>query len=484
MKRIAIIGGGISGLSAAFALEQQRRAGVPLEYVVFESSPRLGGVMVTDSADGCLIEAGPDSFLTEKPWAIDLCRQIGLGDQLIGSNDQQRKTYILVKGQLVAMPDGLMFMVPTKILPTVFSPLFSLATKLRMAREWFHPPRKSEQDETVAAMVERHYGPEMVDRLAGPLLLGIYGGEASALSVRAVLPRFAEMESQYGSLGRAMLAARSKMSAGHVHRAAPLFTSLKAGMQQMIDALVARLSPSSLVRNAPVTVLSRAGERWTLSVGDRSQQSDAVILAVAAGSAAALLHSCSPQLARELAGINYTSSVTVALGYDQNVRSSLPPGFGFLVPRSEGKQMLAATFVHNKFPHRAPDDRALIRCFLGGLRNDQVLELSDDDILHTVREELRDIIGIAADPLFARVYKWKRAMAQYGVGHLERLQHIEGIRQQLPGLALAGNAYRGIGVPDCVRSGSGAAAQVLNALGLQPAHTTEKVSQPIHPLPA
>jgi protoporphyrinogen/coproporphyrinogen III oxidase len=479
MKRIAIVGGGISGLSAAFALEQQRRAGTPVEYIVFESSSRLAGVMMTDRVDRCLIEAGPDSFLTEKPWAINLCRQIGLTDQLIGSNDRERKTYILVNGKLVVMPDGLMFMVPTKIVSTVFSPLFSLGTKLRMAREWFHPPHKAEHDETVAAMVERHYGREMVDRLADPLLSGVYGGEASTLSVRAVLPRFAEMEAKYGSLGRAMLAARSRSAGASKGLAPPLFTSLKAGMQQMIDALVARLSPSSLINNTQVTEIMRGSERWTVWFSERSDHFDAVILAVPAGAATALLQRCSPPLAQELSAVNYTSSVTVTLGYGQKVRSSLPPGFGFLVPRSEGKQTLAATFVHNKFPHRAPEDRALIRCFLGGARNEQVLELSDDQILRTVLDELRQILSVTADPLFARVYKWKSAMAQYGVGHLERLQRIERLCQRLPGLALAGNAYRGIGVPDCVRSGSDAAAQVLNSLGLQAAPTSAKIAQPV-----
>jgi oxygen-dependent protoporphyrinogen oxidase len=206
MKRIAIIGGGISGLSAAFTLEEKRRAGAQVDYVVLEAAERFGGVLVTEHVDGCLVEAGPDSFLTEKPWASDLCRQVGLGDQLIGSNDADRKTYIVVNRKLVVMPDGLMFMVPTKIMPTVMSPLFSVGTKLRMAREWFHPPRKADADETVAALVERHYGSEMVDRLADPLLSGVYGGEASQLSVRAVLPRFADMEAKHGSLGRAMLA--------------------------------------------------------------------------------------------------------------------------------------------------------------------------------------------------------------------------------------------------------------------------------------
>ena len=231
MKRIAIIGGGISGLSAAFAVEEARSAGVSLEYVLFESSPRLGGVLRTERVDGCLIEAGPDSFLTEKPWAAALCRQLGLGDQLIGSNDAERKTYILAKGRLVPLPDGLMFMVPTKIAPTVLSPLFSWSTKIRMAREWFHQRQEAPEDESVASLVRRHYGKEMVDRVADPLLSGVYGGEASELSVRAVLPRFVQMEAKHGSLGRAMLTARNT-AAKSVAR--PLFTSLKGGIQQLV----------------------------------------------------------------------------------------------------------------------------------------------------------------------------------------------------------------------------------------------------------
>src|ERR1700722_16073842 len=245
MKRIAIIGGGISGLSAAFALEKRRQAGASLDYVLFESGARLGGVLVSERVDDCLVEAGPDSFLTEKPWASDLCREVGLGDQLIGSNDAERKTYILVNGKLVLIPDGLVSMVPTKIMPTVLSSLFSTRTKLRMAREWFHPPRKAQADETVAAFVERHYGSEMVDRLADPLLSGVYGGEAAQLSVRAVLPRFVEMERMHGSLGRGMLAARKKMRSWK-NSAPPIFTSLKNGMQTLADAIVAQLTPTSL----------------------------------------------------------------------------------------------------------------------------------------------------------------------------------------------------------------------------------------------
>ena len=462
MTRIAIIGGGISGLSAAFALEEYRRGGVALEYVLYESSARFGGVLLTERVDGCLIEAGPDSFLSEKPWAAELCRKLGLGDQIIGSNDSERKTYIVVKGQLVPMPDGLMFMVPTRILPAVFSPLFSFGAKVRMAREWFHRRHEREADETVAALVERHYGAEMVERLVDPLLSGVYGGEAQ-LSVRAVLPRFAEMEATYGSLGRGMVAARKRTAEVS---AKPLFTSLKNGMEQMVKAIVASLPAASLHANSPVQSLELQNGSWRLGRVSGSQDFDAVIIAVPAQAAASLLELASGDIASELRGIHYSSSVTVALGYDGKVRQSLPPGVGFLVPHSEGKRMLAATFVHNKFSHRAPEDRALVRCFLGGTRDEHVIQLSDGEMLRIVRQELGQIIGLTAEPRFARVYKWKGAMAQYRVGHLDRLKRIERLRQQLPGLALAGNAYRGIGVPDCVRSGKEAAEQVLTTLGL------------------
>jgi oxygen-dependent protoporphyrinogen oxidase len=467
MKRIAIIGGGISGLSAAFALEQRRSAGTPLEYVLFESSARLGGVLLTECLDDCRVEAGPDSFLTEKPWAADLCRQLGLSDQLIGSNDGERRTYIASEGRLVPMPDGLMFMVPTKILPTVFSPLFPFSTKLRMAREWFFKPRRG-PDETVASFVERHYGAKMVERLVDPLLAGVYGGAASELSAPAVLPRFLEMERNYGSLTRALLAARKKTPPPEDRR--PIFTSLKGGMQQMADALAARLDSSSQRANTPVHELHQEIEGWRVLAPGESGSFDAVVIATPAPAAAALLETVCVGLASELRSIAYSSSVTVALGYGQEVRRSLPPGFGFLVPRGEGKRMLASTFVHNKFPQRAPPDRALLRCFVGGSRDPAVVDLPDAEILRIVGGELHQILGITAEPRFTRVYRWRGAMAQYAVGHLDRLERIEGLRRPLRGLSLAGNAYRGIGLPDCVRSGQEAAAQALAAVGLAQSH--------------
>jgi oxygen-dependent protoporphyrinogen oxidase len=263
-----------------------------------------------------------------------------------------------------------------------------------------------------------------------------------------------------------MLAARKKMGAGANVPARPLFTSLKDGMQQMVDALVARLDANALKTSSPVQSVIPQENAWTVSAGYQSDQFDAVIIATPTHAAAAVLQGADENLSRDLGEIKYSSSVTVTLGYDENVRRSLPPGFGFLVPRSAGHRMLAATFVHNKFPHRAPENRAIVRCFLGGARDERILESSEEEILAIVRNELRQIITLNAEPLFARVYKWKSAMAQYSVGHLERLQRIESLRQKLPGLALAGNGYNGIGVPDCVRSGAEAAGKILAEMGM------------------
>jgi oxygen-dependent protoporphyrinogen oxidase len=304
----------------------------------------------------------------------------------------------------------------------------------------------------------------MVDRLADPLLSGIYGGEAASLSLRAVLPRFHDMEDSHGSLGRAMLAARKKMSHAPPKPVQPLFTSLKNGMQQLTDAVVSRLSPTSILTSAAVQDIQPEVGGWVVSAGMKADNFDGVIIALPAPAAAQVLHVASPGLSAELAAIQYTSSITVALGYGREVRQSLPPGFGLLVPRSEGKKLLAATFVHNKFPYRAPEDRALLRCFVAGKDAEDVWQIADDQLIEIVRNELQEILGLRAAPLFARVYRWKSAMAQYSIGHLDRLDRIERLRQQLPGLALAGNAYRGIGVPDCIRSGRDAAIQLAKTL--------------------
>jgi oxygen-dependent protoporphyrinogen oxidase len=327
-----------------------------------------------------------------------------------------------------------------------------------MIREWFYRPVHAGDDSTVAEFVDRHYGREMVERLADPLLAGVYGGGADELSVRSVLPRFAEIEATHGSLGRGMIAARERQASGS---ARPLFTSLKDGMQQMVDGLLARIPASARRENIAVDTVKAESGKWLVVSSGRTEEFDAVIIATPAYVAAEMLAHGNAELAAELSGIRYSSSVTAILAFDQNVRATLPPGFGFLVPRSEGRRMLAATFVHNKFAHRAPENRALIRCFLGGTRDDAILHCSEDEILRIVQRELREILGITAEPLFNRIYKWKRAMAQYGLGHGERVERIKKLVSQKPGLTLAGNAYNGIGVPDCVRSGSEAAAEIL-----------------------
>jgi len=463
--KIAIIGGGISGLSAAYYLERVRRGGADLTYTLFESSDRLGGVMRTERVEGCLIEAGPDSFLSEKQSAAELCRELGIADQLVGSNDAHRRTYILVKGRLIEMPDGLQFMVPTKLVPTITTPLFSWGTKLRMARELFASPHTSNGDESAAAFVERHFGPEVVDRLADPLLAGVYGGSAERLSVRAVLPRFLDMEAKYGSLSRAMLAAMKKRLA---NGARPIFTSMKDGMQQLVNAVVAQLDPDAIRTGARVKAVGREGGDWIVLLQDSTAaRFDRVIVATPAYIAAGLLRSVEPHLARLLGEISYSSSVTVALGYAtagfDGRGAKREDGFGFLVPRSEHKRLLACTFVHNKFPHRAPEDRLLLRVFLGGSHDPGVLQIPDEEVLRIVRLELHQILGLTAEPRFSRIYRWERSMAQYEVGHLERVAEVERLRAALPGLALAGNAYRGIGVPDCIKSGMDAAAEMLSS---------------------
>lgn len=462
MKRIAVIGGGISGLAAAFAIEKLRGQGAAVECTIFESGDRFGGVIKTERVDDCVLEAGPDSFLSEKPWAADLCRELGLEGELIGSNDAGRITYMLVKGRLVPIPDGLMFMVPTRLAPAFFSPLFSWPTKLRILREWFYRPRAEDADSTVAQFVERHYGREMVERIADPLLAGVYGGSADELSVLSVLPRFLEMEKSRGSLGKAMVTSRKRNSAAAQSK--PLFTSLKNGMQQMIDAMLKRIPDASRRLHAEVEAVRAESGKWLVVSGGRTQEFDATIIAVPAYAAVALLGN--GELASELAGIGYSSSVTAVLGFDQTVRATLPPGFGFLVPRNENRRILAATFVHNKFPHRAAENRAVIRCFLGGTRDEGIAQAPESEIENLVRAELREILGITAQPRFVRLHKWKKAMAQYTPGHNLRLVRIRKLLAESPGLGLAGNAFSGIGVPDCVRSGSEAAAKVAADLGI------------------
>jgi len=302
----------------------------------------------------------------------------------------------------------------------------------------------------------------MVERVTDPLLAGVYGASADQLSVKSVLPRFLEMEATYGSLGKALVAARKRTSSNP--QAKPLFTSLKHGMQQLIDALLSRIPASTQQVNTPVECVQVEASKWRVASTGRSQEFDAVIIAAPAYAASRLMASM-PALAEALNAMDYSSSVTTVFGFDERVRRALPPGFGFLVPRTENRRILATTFVHHKFPHRAPPEAALIRCFLGGSRDETILESSDAEIENLCLSELKAILGIAAPPLIARVHRWKKAMPQYAPGHADRVLRINKTVSDLRGLALAGNAYGGIGVPDCIRSGSEAAAKAVADLG-------------------
>jgi oxygen-dependent protoporphyrinogen oxidase len=486
--RTAIIGGGIAGLAAAFELEQARKAGAAVEYTLFEAGDRLGGSLASEIVDGAVLERGPDSFLTEKPAAAELCRELGLADQLLPSNDAARKTYIVVKNQLVPLPDGLMFLVPTKLIPTAMTRLFSFPTKVRMGLELLLPPRPhGDADEAVATLVERHFGAEAVERLADPLLSGIYGGDATQLSARAVLPRLVEMEQEYGSLTRGMLAAHKQMRAkakaaaktngalngnGNGQASAngrpprSIFTSLRGGMQQMVDALAARLDPASVRLSTPVSGLARAEGRWRVTAGGAAEFYDAVIVASPAWAAGVLLRPVDAELGEDLGTIPYSSSITVNLIYDEAKLGRLPDGFGFLVPSSEGRAMLACTFVHRKFIGRTPPGKVVLRAFLGGMKNEDLLAEPDAALVATVQRELREILGAnvlgpLVEPEHAQVNRWRRAMAQYAVGHQERMQRIAARVAELPGLRLAGNAYEGIGIPDCIRLGRRAAKELV-----------------------
>lgn len=474
--RVAVVGGGISGLAAAYTLASARAAGRPLEVDLFESSARLGGVICTDRADGCLIEAGPDSFLTEKPQALELAAELALSSDVIGSNDSERRTYILHRAKLATLPDGLQFLVPTRLLPMATTPLVPFGEKLKMLRELFHQPRPV-PEESVSSFVARHFGGGMVENIADPLLSGVYGGDSDRLSAQATLPRFVAMEEKHGSLIRAVLRARKEMrhaARGNPRSPRPLFSTLKDGLAQMVDAIQERLERSTnagrvhcRTRVDAIQIDGDDPRAFSLvSNGRIFPDFDAVILALPAYESARLLTEHDAELAAPLAEVPYSSSVMVALGYPAPVRKQLPPGFGFLVPRKERRRMLACTFVHTKFPARVPPDRALLRCFLGGSRDPEILELDDDRISALVQEELKSILGLAEAPRFVRIYRWPRAMAQYTLGHNQRLAAV---KQRLPrhqGLFLAGNWESGIGISDCVRSGRTAAGDCLRYLCL------------------
>jgi protoporphyrinogen/coproporphyrinogen III oxidase len=481
VRRIAVLGGGITGLSAAYCLVEARRAGAPIEPLVIEARDRLGGTIQTERVEGFLIEGGPDSFLSEKPEAGALCRALGLGDSLLGSEDAARRTYILHRGRLVPLPDGLMFLVPTRIWPMLNTPLLPLRGKLAIVAEVFTKPgarNGATSDESVASFVGRHFGDAMTENIADPLLTGIFGGDSAVLSIRSVLPRFYEMEREYGSLTRATLKAmrqrraRAKgCPASNASEAAPpLFTTLRDGMGRMVEALKQCLDLSQLFLGQSVLAIEPY-ERGARGRAYRIRcehgvvhDADAVIMALPAYQCSRLASAFDPSLAQALESIPYSSAMTVSMGYAKSVLEQLRPGFGFLVPRKEERRLLACTFAHGKFNHRAPPGGALLRCFLGGSRDPEALDLNEQDAVELCRRELRSILNLDAEPSFYRIYRWPQSMPQYAVGHSERVDAILRRLQNHPGLFVAGNAYSGIGISDCVRTAKAAAEGALSFL--------------------
>ncbi len=456
MIPVAIVGGGITGLSAAWYLS---RAGV--RSVVWERQPRLGGVIVTDAVDGCLVEGGPDSFLAAKPWAMDLIRELGLAPEVIGSNDHLRVTYVRRGGRLIALPDGLMMMVPTRVMPLLRSRLLSWPAKARMGLEWFRWKKPDAPDRSVAEFIIDHYGREALEYLAEPLLAGVYGGDPGELSAASVLPRLVDFERHYGSLTRGVLLEGGR-TAGTLGGGS-LFRTLQGGLGRLVEALERALGQWMEVRRGEVEAIETTPFGFRLRAGGDWHAAARVLLACPAWEAARLVRGLDGRLADRLEAIPYTSSMTVALGYERAALAHPLDGFGFLVPRRERRRLVACTWVGTKFNDRVAADRALLRCFLGGAGDPAVLAEPDERVVASVRSEIADIMGVTAEPLFARIRRWPRSMAQYTVGHQARLEEIERRASAIEGLALAGNAYHGIGIPDCVQSGRVAAERLAAA---------------------
>jgi oxygen-dependent protoporphyrinogen oxidase len=451
-QRVVVVGGGIAGLAAAHRLVE--RGGV--DVVLLEAADQLGGTIATERSGGFTIETGADAILSEKPWAIDLCRRIGFAEHLVGTREGERRTYVVHDGRVEPLPEGFLLLAPTDLGALLASRLFSWPGKLRMALDLVLPRRPTAGDESVADFVRRRLGREALERVAEPLLGGIYTADAERLSLHATMPRFAELEARHRSLILGLRATSSARAAGARYS---LFVAPAGGMGALVDALARRL-PEGVVRlRAGASGLARDGGRWRLRAGGEPLDADAVVLATPASAAATLLAPLDQELARLLASIDYASSATITLGFRSADASALR-GFGFVVPRREQRALLACTYASRKFPHRAPEGHELVRAFVGGALRPELLELDDGALVATVRHELETLVGLGATPTLVRVHRHPRAMPQYAIGHLERVAAIEQRAAALPGLRLAGAAYRGVGIPDCVRSGEAAADEI------------------------
>jgi oxygen-dependent protoporphyrinogen oxidase len=466
---VVIIGGGISGLSAAWYLQENARSrGVRVTYTLLESAPRWGGKLLTeqvasDGNDPFVVEAGPDAFITQKPWALELARELGLSEQLIPINPSVSSIYVLDRGRPVAMPEGVLLMVPTRFWPFAISPLFSPLAKLRMGLDLFLPPRRDDADETLAQFVRRRLGNEALDKIAEPLMSGIYNADAEAMSIMATFPRFRELEKKHGSLIRGMLKSRAPKPAAGSGPPTPAFMSFRGGVQALSDAIVPRLTGRlrNGVRVVDIRPLPDGGYRVATDSAE-VWHADAVIITTPAYTAADLVQPIAPDVASLLRTIRYLGTGTVSLAYRTSDITKPIKGLGLVVPKRENRPINAITISSTKFSHRAPDGTVLLRAFYGGTRSPASMAYDDNMLLTMVRAELRDILGIDAAPMFHRIYRWPNANPQYDVGHLERVAQIEA---GLPdGVYVTGGAYRGVGMPDCVYQSRTTVDRILAAL--------------------
>jgi oxygen-dependent protoporphyrinogen oxidase len=458
-----IVGGGVAGLAAAYELH---RRGV--SFLLLEKATRAGGVVLSEQIGGFTIDAGPDALLVQKPDGVKLCEELGLGDRLIATKPP-RLAYIQRGGVLHPLPSSSVLGVPTRIAPFLKTGLFTWAGKMRMGAEIFVPPRRDEADESIGAFMTRRFGLEATTYLAEPLLAGIHAGDVDRLSTRALFPRFVESERKYGSLIRAF----RKQATAHVSADGP-FRSLPGGLSELTNALV-RALPSESIRlgqevgrvvparpgpggsgdPAVVRVETTAGERF---------ETRAIILATPAYVTGRIMRESSAELTRLCGEIPYASTATIALAF---LRASVQHplnGSGFVVPRAEGSGILAASWLSSKWSHRAPDDHVLMRTFVGGARDPEAFDRSDDELVHASIAALRPLLGISGEPLLKRVYRWERASAQHEVGHLGRLEQIERLLAASPGIFVTGSAFRGVGIPDCVADGRATARKVTEYL--------------------
>ncbi|MGH7797986.1 MAG: protoporphyrinogen oxidase [Candidatus Binatia bacterium] len=470
-RRVLVIGGGIAGLAAAHRVtELAKEQSLGIELTLLEASSRLGGSIATARIDEFLVEAGPDSFITEKPSALRLCERLGLTSRLVSTQSAHQKIYVVHRGKLVALPEGFFLLAPTRFWPFIQTPLFSWAGKLRMAGEILIPRGNLNGDESLGAFVRRRFGAEALERLAQPLVGGIYASDPDKLSLRAVMPRFEEMEHSRRSIIRAMWSeqrrrARSRESGSGARWS--LFVTLADGMHELVDTIAKRLPEGTIRFNAPVTRLVQDENRasWRITIADEeSVSADAVILAAPAFQTGAILAEVASDAANELRQISYASTATVSLAYRRPDFPRQPDSFGFVVPAIERRKIMACTFSSLKYPGRAPEDHILLRAFVGGALQPELFDLDDGTMEKNVRDELADLLGVRAQPLFSRIWRHPNSMPQYHVGHAARIKRIDDSLNHFFTIALAGSAYHGVGISDCIRTGEEAAEKIVGQL--------------------